>query len=309
MNNNKEKATGHLIYKGPSVDDGTVDILKLSDSLRSFYIIFNEVKKELSIKEELVLKAGDIKQGSSDVVIYINLLEGIAKSAAPLATVLAISKAANYWGVTEITKQIFKGIGELIRAKIFTKNEKYEITNDYKIDDKIRRTIMGIKNSEDKIEHFDQRIFLLSHKLKNIEKLAPISENDIEEVYIKYDDKGKENIITKVNSKVYPYLKYSPEIQQTRDKIRAKVRSVDNKTGNGKLWVDEDKKESCNFEIEIKDISKLEKVISNLAMAESKNATVSITGNKEFENGKLAKVYIFDIDLDNTLFDYFDNNN
>lgn len=307
--NNKEKVTGHLIYKGPSVDEGIIDILKLSDSLKSFYIVFNEVKKELDIKEELILRAGDIKKGSSDIVIYINLLENIAKSAMPLATIIAVSKVADYWGVTEITKPIFKGIGDLIKAKSFTKNEKYEITNDCKVNTNTGRIIIGVKNLENKIEHFDQRIFLLSQKLKTLEKLAPISKNNIEEVYIKYDTKDEENIIARIDNKNYPYLKYNPEVQQAEDKIRARIRSVDNKTGNGKLWVDEDKKESCNFEIEIKEIAKLEKVISNLAMAESKNATVFITGNKEFENGKLVKVYISDIDLDNTLFDYFDSDN
>ena len=289
---NKEKTivTGHLIYKGPSVDDGTVDILKLSDSLKSFYIVFNEVKKELDIKEEVVLKVGDIKQGCSDVVIFAALLT------------VAVSKVADYWGVTEIVKPIFREIGELFRAKIFTKNEKYKITNNYKVDSRTGRVIIEVKNLEDKIEYFDQRIFLLSRKLKTLEKLAPISENDIEEVYIKYNIENEEDIVAKINKKTFPYLKYNPEIQKKEDKIITKVRYVDDKTGNGKLWIDENKKESCNFEIEIKEISKLGKVISSLAIAEGKNITVLITGKKEFENEKLTKVYISDIDLDKTLF-------
>ncbi|MFA5730004.1 MAG: hypothetical protein WC938_02170 [Candidatus Paceibacterota bacterium] len=296
MNNKNNQLIGHIVYKGPYVNDGSIDLLKLSDSLRSFYFVFNEVKKELGITEDFIIKAGNIKKGSSDVTIYIQPAIELARGALPLATALTISKIAKEWGVPEIVKPIFREIGELIKAKIFTKNDKYVVKqNDAKIENE--RTFVKIINSENKEEYFDYKIFLLSRNLKILDKFIPITKNELEEVVVEYEENSERRKVLEVNTETHEYLKYSPDTKELEDKVRAKIRLVDNKGGNGKLWLDEAKKESCNFEIDIKDIGKLEKVISSLALAEGKNEWVLISGRKEYRGSKLFKIYIEDIDL------------
>jgi hypothetical protein len=96
-----------------------------------------------------------------------------------------------------------------------------------------------------------------------------------------------------------PYYKYQEKIQEKPDSIVGYIRRIDNRTNKGLVVILEEEKEiSVNFELELKEIEKLEKIVKNLALAEANNAKVVLMGEKRLDgSGKLKKLIVNDVEI------------
>lgn len=102
------------------------------------------------------------------------------------------------------------------------------------------------------------------------------------------------------------YFKYAEKFEEKSDNLVGYVRKIDNKTNNGMITVNEnDKEKSVIFELDIKDIKLLEKVVRNLALAEANKTRVIFFGEKTVDSrGKIKKIIVNNVDIVDKSFDF-----
>jgi len=101
------------------------------------------------------------------------------------------------------------------------------------------------------------------------------------------------------------YLRYQEVIEQKPDTVVGFIRKIDNKVFKGVLVVDDDgRNKNVDFELDIKDLKLLDKIVSNLAYAEADKVRVIMAGEKIYGSGnKLKKVIVNDVDIPDSRFD------
>lgn len=101
------------------------------------------------------------------------------------------------------------------------------------------------------------------------------------------------------------YLRYQERFEQKPNTVVGHIRRIDNISSKGVVIVQEEGREkNVEFELDIKDIKLLDKVISNLAHAEADKVRVVMTGEQVHDlRGKLKKVIVNDVDIPDSRFD------
>lgn len=145
------------------------------------------------------------------------------------------------------------------------------------------------------------------HINKKIDRIATALEKNEQIDTIKFTEPEllENNELTLEKSDV-EYFKYKEKFEEQADNLVGYVRKIDNKTNNGMITVTEnDKEKSVSFELDIKDIQLLEKVVRNLALAEANKTRVVFSGEKTLDSkGKIKKIVVNNIDIVDKSFDF-----
>ena len=138
---------------------------------------------------------------------------------------------------------------------------------------------------------------------KKIDKIAKAIEDNkkVENLALFLDEKDE---ITVPRTEA-GYFRYQERFEQKPNTVVGYIRKIDNKNFKGTLVVQEEGREkNVDFELEIKDIKLLEKVVSNLCHAEADKVRVVLTGEQIHDSrGKLKKVIVNDVDIPDSQFD------
>lgn len=142
---------------------------------------------------------------------------------------------------------------------------------------------------------------------KKIDRIATALEKNEQIDTITFtESEMKENGIFSISKKETDYFKYNEKFKEESDSLVGYVRKIDNKTNNGMIVVNVGEKEkSISFELEIKDIKLLDKVVSNLALAEANKTRVLFFGEKTLDrNGNIKKIIVSNIDIVDKAFSF-----
>lgn len=176
---------------------------------------------------------------------------------------------------------------------------------------------VSIKNNSGSIVYNDNRksinVNILSKAVddpnlnKKIDKIMTAIEKNtqIDSISFTQTDIEEDNTFD-IKREEAGYFKYSEKFEERSDNLVGYVRKIDNKTNNGTITVTEnDKEKSVNFEIDIKDISVLDKVVRNLALAEANKTRVMFIGEKTLDSrGKIKKIIVNNIEIVDKSFDF-----
>ncbi|MFH1233377.1 MAG: hypothetical protein V1649_01860 [Patescibacteria group bacterium] len=132
---------------------------------------------------------------------------------------------------------------------------------------------------------------------KKIDKIAKALEQSINADKLSFGDEEGEKF--GLSKKEVEYLKYEEKTEERPDSAIGFIRNINNKTFKGALTIIDDEKErGVPFELDIKDIGKLEKIVSNLAIAEGYQSKVRLIGERiQDEQGKIKKIIVNDIEI------------
>lgn len=98
-----------------------------------------------------------------------------------------------------------------------------------------------------------------------------------------------------------PYFEKEEKLQMTEHKVRGVVTAMDRKTYNGKISVGDKR---INFEVEIQDIKKLDKVVDGLIESMKNKIVILLIGKAAFDfESNLKHIIVSDIEKDAELFD------
>lgn len=172
-----------------------------------------------------------------------------------------------------------------------------------------------IKNNEGSTVYNDNRkiinISVINNAIedsqinKKIDKIATALEKNEQLDDISFTDPEVKEEILSITKEEAKYLKYEETIEEKPDQLVGSIRMIDNRTNKGIIMVFEGEKEKAiDFELEIKDISLLEKVVRNLALAEANKTRVLFTGERIFQEGKLKKVMVNNVDMPDKSFNF-----
>ncbi|MCA9353129.1 hypothetical protein KC901_03020 [Patescibacteria group bacterium] len=120
--NNQNQQFGYLKYKGDNFK-GSVDIGQLAKTLYALDKFSKKYQKEILqlTKEEMFsIKASDVQDGSTDVILEI--VDNVVSSAPAL--LMASGYALDRIGVTEYTKKYFGTLGEQAALRKLARNKK-----------------------------------------------------------------------------------------------------------------------------------------------------------------------------------------
>ncbi|OHB25049.1 MAG: hypothetical protein A2542_00140 [Parcubacteria group bacterium RIFOXYD2_FULL_52_8] len=183
--------------------------------------------------------------------------------------------------------------------------------------DKIQTNEAGnvvIRNNQGNITYIDNRKILNANIVagaadniglnKKIDKIARAIQDNTKADSISFgDEDGRQLDLAKEDA---GYLRYEEKTEERPDSVIGFIRSIDNKLFKGSLTiVDGEKQKSIPFEIVIKDLNKMEKVVSSLALAEAYKTKVRLIGERfQGEHGKIKKIIVNDIESPETPFNF-----
>ena len=110
---------------------------------------------------------------------------------------------------------------------------------------------------------------------------------------------GEEKKQIKIPKTEIDQFRYVEETTQQEDQLVGYVREIDNTDYKGYLNIlDGGKFKSIRFELDIKDISRLEEIVSQLCIAEATKSRVALIGEKTLDkNGHIKSVKVYDIKI------------
>lgn len=142
---------------------------------------------------------------------------------------------------------------------------------------------------------------------KKIDRIATALEKNeqLDTISFTEPEVEKDGILS-ISKKETDYFKYTEKYEEKSDSLVGCVRKIDNKTNNGTIVVTEgDKEKNINFELDIKDIKLLDKVVRNLALAEADKTRVLFLGEKTLDlKGNIKKIVVNNIDIVDKAFNF-----
>lgn len=127
----------YVKFYGPLVEDGKIDLGQAGKTLISLNRWFKAYKKELlKTEENIVLRAGGIRKGSSEIQIFLEFLQTGYGQAATVAVVAG--SAFKNLGVREFFQKFMGTLGEQLALKLFAKGGSLKEKNAF-IDDGVEK--------------------------------------------------------------------------------------------------------------------------------------------------------------------------
>lgn len=174
-----------------------------------------------------------------------------------------------------------------------------------------------IRNNDGSVVYIDNRKIISPNIIinastdtqlnKKIDKIVTaLEKNEQIDTLTFTDPEVEEDNTLSISKKETDYFKYTEKFEEKSDNLVGYIRKIDNKTNNGMITVTEnDKEKSVIFELDIKDIKLLEKVVRNLALAEANKTRVIFFGEKTLDSkGKLKKIIVNNVDIVDKSFDF-----
>lgn len=174
-----------------------------------------------------------------------------------------------------------------------------------------------IKNNEGEIVYIDNRkivnVSIISKAVddpqinKKIDRIATaLEKNEQIDTLTLSDPEAEANTNLTISKHETGYFKYKEKLEESSDSLVGFVRKIDNKTNNGAITIDENGKEkTVLFVLDISDIEQLDKIVSNLALAEANKERVVFSGEKTLDSkGKIKRIIVNDVNIVDKSFDF-----
>lgn len=299
-NDNQQTETKEIILKleGDLMVEGSVDYRTLFDVIEGSVGVIEGFSRLSNFTQVVSFRVKPPKKGSFEISLLAVQLLGNAVPLLPYAG--TIKDVASFFIEYLKIKKALKG-EDLKKENI--------LTND--------NGSVSIKNNSGSIVYNDNRksinVNIIAKAVddpqlnKKIDKVMTAIEKNTQIDSISFTEADVEEDKTLIISREETgFFKYSDKFEEQADNLVGYVRKIDNKTNNGTITVTEnDKEKSINFEIDIKDIDVLDKVVRNLALAEANKTRVMFVGEKTLDSkGKIKKITVNDINIVDKSFDF-----
>ncbi len=299
-NSNKKKETKEIILTldGKLMEDGSIEYKTLFDVIDGSVGAIEGFARISNLNQIVSYRVKPPRMGSFE--ISIQAVQWVGTAALPVI----LQNAGTI-------KDVVSFFIEYIKIKKALKGEKLKREN-------VQTNSNGdveIKNNKGSIVYNDNRktinINVINNAIedpqinKKIDKIATAIEKNELLDEISFSDPVAKDEVLSITKEEAKYLKYEETIEEKPDQLVGNIRMIDNKTNKGIIMVSEGEKEKAiDFELEIKDINLLEKVVRNLAIAEANKTRVLFTGEKIVQDGKLKKVIVNNVDMPDKSFNF-----
>lgn len=283
----------HIKFDGATMEAGHIDVSDFAQTVSATADLLRFIAKgvESSKNKSLTVNLVALRPGSFEVDLVVNLkdLGDIAPGLVPLINVHSIS------GV----KQLFEILKSLLQVKKFLKGEapvKIEVLqNDGSPHVAIHGNTGTVNVSVNTFNLLQSEG--VSKKLHKI--VQPLLKEGGSLDSIEISEEGDEPI--EVSKTEASYFKKEEELQTAKHRVRGVITALDRKTSNGKISIGEKR---VNFEIDILDIKKLDKVVDGLIEAMKNKIAIMVIGQAVFDfESNLKHIKINDIEKEERLFD------
>lgn len=298
MENTNQKL--HIKFDGINLASGTIDAYDLATTVMASADTLRNIANNIpSVKNsELKVDVNALREGSFEVSFSVSLKDALDYGVAitPLLNSATINSA----------KEVVKTLKSVIETIKFLKGEKpskVEINQNGNNPTAVVYNFTGDNTTIHMNTYNSMQDKQVTEKLKKVFK--PISKENSEvdfiEISIAEDSKSDDSKIT-VNKEEVIYFEKTEELQIIPSyKIRGIVTAMDRKTNNGKLTTGDEKR--CNFEIDIEDISLLEKVSNGVIDSMKTKVPILVMGEAVLDlEMNLKKIKIKNIEEDSKLF-------
>ena len=293
-----EPAKLNIRFSGVNLEKGTIDaydlatsVMATADTLRSIANNFPNTKNS-----DFKVDVSALRPGSFEVHLAISAKDILDYGVA----LVPLINSSTIDSVKEVVK-IFR---TLIDIKKFLKGEKankVEINQNGSNPNAVIYNISGENMTINMPTYNVMQDKQTNERLKKV--FSPMLKEGAEVDKIQIEDPdGKSSEKIEVNVEEAKYFERLEELQTIPTyKIRGIVTMMDRKTSNGKLSTADEKR--ANFEIDIDDLSKLNKVVDGLIDSMRGKTSIVIIGEAVLDlESNLKKIKIKDIEEDDKLF-------
>lgn len=297
MDNTSETKTYSVkvTLKGELMEKGSIEYKTLFDVIDGTASSVERLSKLSNYDRPITFYVSPPKEGSFEIVLHMKEFIG---AAIPLIQMVPNIKdvAVNVIEYIKILKSL-KG-EKLTKEKIQTNENGGVIIKDNKgnvtyVDNSKKVNINLIMNASGD-----------ANLNKKISKIAEALEQSKIADQLILDDGENESVDLSKDDVVA--LKYQEVIEERPESVVGKIRQINNRTNKGIIVVDDgDSERAVNFEIDIKDISKLDSTVRNLAIAEGTGQRVLFVGERQIDSqGKLKKMIVNEVEMSEKPFDF-----
>ena len=284
----------HIKFDGSMMETGHVDAADFAHTISATVELLRFIAKgvENTKSKEVQIELIAMRDGSfeADLAITIKHITEVAPALLPmLADGHVISSA----------KQLIEILKQLVQVKKFLKGEK---PSKVEIIQKDGSPHVAIHGNSGKVNVSVNTFNFLQTEgaSKRLHKVVQplLKEGTIESISLTEEDDSEPTQVSKLEA---PYFEKEDELQMTEHKMRGIVTAMDRKTYNGKISVGDKR---INFDVEIEDISKLNKVVDGLIESLRSKITILVIGEAAFDlEANLKHMKVKDIEKDAELFE------
>ncbi len=284
----------HLKFDIPDLESGQIDAEDFVHTVAATADLLKFVSKDLkeAKNKDLRIDVGVPSAGSFEIDIVVTLkdITNIAPAFVPLLSQINVISTA---------KQIIDILKTLIRVKKFLKGEK---PSKIEVVQNEGSPQIAIHNNSGHINVNVNTFNVLQNENANkkLQKIVqPLLKEGAEVKTIEVGDTQDNPIqITKEEAL---YFEKGEELQTTPHRVKGIITALDRKTTNGKISIGDRR---VNFEIEIEDIKKLDKIIDGLIESMKYKLAIIAIGEAVFDyESNLRKLKIRDIEKEGELFE------
>lgn len=284
----------HIKFEGSAMEAGRIDALDFAHTVSATAELLRFIAKgvDTTKNKEVQVDIIALKKGSFEVDLAVSIkdLAEVAPGLLPLLTDVNIISSA---------KQLIEVFRSLLQVKKFLKGEQ---PSKVEIVQKDGSPHIAIHNNSGKINVNVNTFNLLQSEgtNKRLHKVVqPLLKEDTSLESIEMSGEGASPI--EVNKVEAPYFEKEEELQTTAHRVRGVITAMDRKTYNGKISIGDKR---VNFEVEILDIKKLDKVVDALIGSMKNKVAIMVIGQAAFDfESNLRHLKINDIETDGKLFE------
>lgn len=290
----KHIETIRLTLDGELIEGGSIDYKTLLDVLDGTVGAIEGTIRATNYKHLINFNVRPPKEKcfeiSLDVIEWIGAVVPLFGQAGSIQDILKI-----FLEYLKIKKALR---GEELKSENIQKNENGQVV---------------VKNVSGSVVYQDNRNIVNINVINNInkdsslnrklDKVAKAIEDNKKVDNLSFSlDKQGEVIVPRVEAE---YLRYQERLEQKPNMVVGYIRKIDNQSFRGTLIIQEEgRNKNVEFDLDIKDIKLLDKIVSNLAYAEADKVRVVLTGEQVYDShGKLKKVIVNDVDIPDSKFD------
>lgn len=285
----------HLKFESSTKEVGRVDAgdftstVSATTDLLKFIAKGLEATKNKDVQIELVAS----REGSFEADLAITI-KNIVEAAPAMIAFLADGQ------VTSSAKQLIEILKELVQVKKVLKGEK---PNEVKVVQGDGSPHVAITGNSGTVNVSVNTYNLLQTEGagKRLHKMVqPLLKEGAELDSIEmFEDGATEHV--QVSKPEAPYFERTEEFQMAEHKVRGVITAMDRKTCNGKISVGDKR---INFEVEIEDIKKLDKVVDTLIESMRNKVAILVIGKAAFDfESNLKHIVVSDVEKQPELFD------